>query len=105
MNENANKMKTTVQELHKQHNVYSNDIELYLIHQFDKKTNCWKFTGYQCIHCGSNMKYASSITKHRELCVKLNKVSTRNSEQPNIMLADRVTPWVGHYTKYTHITS
>jgi hypothetical protein len=97
-------MKTTVQELHKEHDVYGENIHLYLIHQYDKKTNCWKFSGYQCVHCGSNMKYASSITKHPELCLQLNKKVVAK-EQPNIMLADRVTPWVGHYTKYTHITT
>ena len=98
-------MKSTVQDLHKQHNQYEDVVRLYLIHQYDKKSKTWKFNGYQCIHCGSNMKYATSIEKHPQLCKELNKVLTRVKEHPNIMLEDRKTPWIPHYEKYTHISN
>ena len=98
-------MKQTIQDLHKQYNLFDDNIKLYLIHQYDKKSKTWKFNGYQCIHCGSNMKYASSIEKHPSLCKELNKVLTRVKEEPNIMLADRVTPWVPLYAEYTNISN
>ena len=97
-------MKVTVQELHKQYDLFDN-IKLYLVHQYDKKSKTWQFNHYQCTHCGNNMKYATSITKHPQVCKELNKVLTRTKEQPNIMLADRVTPWTPLYAEYTNISN
>lgn len=94
-------MKSTVQDLHKQYNQYDNSVKLYLIHQFDKKSKTWKFTGYQCIHCGSNMKYASSIEKHPLLCRELNKVTVRVKEEPNIVLTKQRTEWNPLYEQYS----
>ena len=90
-------MKQTVQDLHKQYNLFDEHIKLYLVHQFDRKTKGWKFNGYQCFYCGSKMQYATSIEKHPSLCRELNKVAVRVKEEPNIMLADRVTPWAPLY--------
>jgi len=94
-------MKSTVQDLHRQYNQYEDSVKLYLIHQFDKKSKTWKFTGYQCIHCGSNMKYASSIEKHPQLCRELNKVATRVKEEPAIVLTKQRTPWSPLYEQYS----
>jgi hypothetical protein len=94
-------MKKTVQDLHKQYNQFDEHIKLYLIHQYDRKSKTWKFNGYQCIHCGSNFQYATSIEKHPGLCKELNKVLTRVKEKPNIMLSDRVTPWSPLYEQYS----
>lgn len=94
-------MKLTVQDLHKQHNLFDEHIKLYLVHQFDIKSKGWKFNGYQCFHCGSKMKYLSSIEKHPQLCKELNKVLSRVKEMPNIMLADRKTQWDPLYEQYS----
>lgn len=94
-------MKSTVQDLHRQYNQYDEVVKLYLIHQFDKKSKTWKFSGYQCIHCGSNMKYASSIEKHPSLCKELNKVLTRVKEEPDIILTKGRTPWSPLYEQYS----
>jgi hypothetical protein len=94
-------MKSTVQDLHRQYNQYNDTIKLYLIHQFDPKIKTWKFTGYQCIHCGSNMKYASSIEKHPQLCKELNKVLTRVKEDPEITLTKDRTLWSPLYEQYS----
>ena len=93
-------MKSTVQDLHRQYNQYDEVVKLYLIHQFDKKSKTWKFSGYQCIHCGSNMKYASSIEKHPQLCRELNKVTTRVKEEPDIVLTTQRTEWSPLYEQY-----
>lgn len=93
-------MKSTVQDLHRQYNQYDEVVKLYLIHQFDKKSKTWKFSGYQCIHCGSNMKYASSIEKHPSLCKELNKVLTRTKEEPHAMLTKDGGIWNPLYEQY-----
>ena len=96
-------MKKTVQDLHKQYDIYGDKIKLYLVHQYDNKIKSWKFTGYQCIYCGSNMKYASSIDKHSELCRELTKTTTRrvNAEQyENVLSKDR-TKWDPQYEQYS----
>jgi hypothetical protein len=94
-------MKSTVQELHKQYNQYEGVARLYLIHQFDKKSKTWQFNHYQCIHCGNNMKYASSITKHPQVCKQLNKVLTRVKEEPDIILTKGRTLWNPLYEQYS----
>ena len=94
-------MKSTVQDLHRQYNQYDEVVKLYLIHQFDKKSKTWKFSGYQCIHCGSNMKYASSIEKHPSLCKELNKVLTRVKEEPHAMLTKDGGIWNPLYEQYS----
>ena len=98
-------MKNKVQELHNQYNIYDEDIDLYLIHEYDRKKKSWSFSGYQCRHCGSGMKYASSIEKHPELCKVLNKKVIRAKEDPNIMLTTQRTQWEPLYRKYTNISN
>lgn len=94
-------MKSTVQDLHRQYNQYEEVVKLYLIHQFDKKAKTWKFSGYQCIHCGSNMKYASSIEKHPSLCKELNKVLSRVKDEPKAMLTKDGGIWNPLYERYS----
>lgn len=95
-------MKKTVQDLHKQYNQFDDKLKLYLVHQFDTKTKSWKFNGYQCIHCGSNMKYISSIDKHPELCRELNKTTKRsynNDEYEKVLTVDG-SEWSPLYKQY-----
>lgn len=95
-------MKTTVQDLHKQYNQYDDTIKLYLIHQFDRKSKTWKFSSYQCVYCGSNMKYESSIVKHPQLCKELNKNTTRTNgvvDNERIITTNR-TKWNPLYEQY-----
>ena len=95
-------MKTTVQDLHKQHNQFDDHIKLYLVHQFDTKLKTWKFSGYQCVYCGSNMKYASSIEKHPSLCKELNKTTKRsyNSDDYEQVLTVEGKDWNPLYKQY-----
>lgn len=95
-------MKTTVQDLHKQYNKYDEITKLNLVHQYDTKTKTWKFSGYQCIHCGSSMKYASSIEKHPSLCKELNKTTKRsyNSDEYEKVLTVEGKEWSPLYKQY-----
>jgi hypothetical protein len=95
-------MKTTVQDLHKQYNQFEDKLKLYLVHQFDTKTKSWKFSGYQCVHCGSNMKYVSSIDKHPSLCKELNKTTKRsyNTDEYEKVLTVDGNEWSPVYKQY-----
>ena len=58
----------SLEELHKQYNIYEDKKFIYLNYQFDNKTQDWKFVGYKCSMCGKLFKKHYAINTHEESC-------------------------------------
>lgn len=60
--------KITVDMLHKEHNLYPEQTQFHLSHNYDRKTKTWKFVGYRCTKCGVTFKRANTVPNHPSAC-------------------------------------
>jgi hypothetical protein len=66
--------KQTPKQIHKQYDVFGDDIKVNINHQYVKAPKEWKFVGYRCSHCDSGFKFVSSLLKHKNNCKVLNRI-------------------------------
>jgi hypothetical protein len=71
--------KQTPKQIHKQYDVFGDDIKVNINHQYVKAPKEWKFAGYRCSHCNKGFKFVSSISKHENTCKVLNKLKEKNN--------------------------
>ena len=65
-------MKYNPRQLHLQHNIFPDEIKVSVITKYSRTTNSWEFASWKCQHCGTALKFASTITKHQNTCKELN---------------------------------
>lgn len=66
-------------QLHKQYDVFGDDVPVLITYQYVKTTNIWKFAGYRCKHCNSGFKFVNSMMKHGNNCKVLNKLKEKSN--------------------------
>ena len=71
--------KQTPKQIHKQYDVFGDDIKVNINHQYVKAPKEWKFAGYRCSHCDKGFKFVSSISKHENTCKVLNKLKDKQN--------------------------
>ena len=71
--------KQTPKQIHKQYDVFGDDIKVNINHQYVKAPKEWKFAGYRCSHCDKGFKFVSSVSKHENSCKVLNKFKEKNN--------------------------
>ncbi len=70
-------MKYNPRQLHLQHNLTNNNIEISIIIKYNVKLNEWEFVTWKCRHCEKTLKFASSVAKHYKACKELNTVKKK----------------------------
>ena len=76
-------MKYNPRQLHLQYHKFPKDIKVSVIIKFDKKLNEWQFATWKCQHCGTTLKFASTILKHQNNCKELNTIKTKGKQDAN----------------------
>jgi hypothetical protein len=76
-------MKYNPRQLHLQHNTFNADIKVSVIQKYNVKLREWEFASWKCQHCGTALKFASTITKHQNSCKQLNTVKKRGKYNAN----------------------
>ena len=71
--------KQTPKQIHKQYDVFGDDIKARINHQYVKLTDAWKFAGYRCNHCDGGFKFLNSLLKHENNCKVLNKLKDKQN--------------------------
>ena len=71
--------KQTPKQIHKQYDVFGDDIKININHQYVKAPKDWTFAGSRCSHCDKGFKFVSSISKHENTCKVLNKLKEKNN--------------------------
>ena len=59
---------TDFKTLHEEHNLFPDNTNFHLVHNFDKKLKIWKFMGYRCMKCGVTFKRPNTIPNHLDSC-------------------------------------
>ena len=75
--------KQTPTQLHKQYDVFGNDVPVLITYQYIRTTSNWKFTGYKCKYCTSSFKFVASMMKHGNNCKVLNKLKGKENANTN----------------------
>jgi hypothetical protein len=76
-------MKYNPRQLHLQHNKFDTDIKVSIIIKYIKTLKEWEFSAWKCQHCGTALKFASTVVKHPNTCKQLNTVKKKGKRDAN----------------------
>jgi hypothetical protein len=76
--------KITIKDLHELNNKYPQLKNMHLSHQYDTKTESWKFVGYKCSICSTTFKREGFIERHVEACKPKLKLNRDPEQQINL---------------------
>ena len=73
--------KQSIHDIHKQHNVFSEEVRIAVIQQYSPITKQWKFVQYRCLLCDSPFKSTNRVEHHKAICKAIN-TTKKEKEMP-----------------------
>ena len=74
--------KPSIHKIHNDNNIFDNEINVVLVHQYNTIIRQWKFHGYRCKNCGVSLKGVKSVMKHPSICKTIN--TTKKRKDPEV---------------------
>lgn len=78
--------KQSIYKIHKEHDIFGNEISVVLIHQYNTTIGEWKFSGYRCKHCDVSLKGVKSVMKHPSICKTINTTKKQKEKEVPIQV-------------------
>ena len=81
--------KPSIHTIHNEHDIFDNEINVVLIHQYNTIIGQWKFHGYRCKYCDVSLKGVKSVMKHPSICKTINTTKKQKDKEVPIQVVTK----------------